>query len=103
MLAQAYPQPVVAAVGDRLTAAVPEQRPSAAPVAVSAFVPVREQMPHQRRGDRLPPLRTALLPQLDQALVRVEVDRAAVERTATPAGRLGVKPPQNRLQRWVIS
>jgi hypothetical protein len=41
-----------------------------------AFLAVPDEAGHQGGGDRLPAHRLALLPQQDQALVRVQVVRA---------------------------
>src|SRR6185369_114565 len=52
VLPEAHPQPVVAPVGDRLAVAVPQQLTGASRITVPAFVPVPEQVAHQRRRDR---------------------------------------------------
>jgi hypothetical protein len=48
------------------------------------------QVPHGCWRHRLPPHRLTLLPQQDQALVRVQVDRAQGQRPTPTARRLGV-------------
>jgi len=53
-------------------------------------------MGRQRRGNRLPALRPALLAQQDQALPGIGVFRGKRVRAATPAGPLGVQPDDHR-------
>jgi hypothetical protein len=68
-----------------------------------AFLGVLYQCGHQGGGDRLPADRLALFAEQDQALVRVQVGRAQRERTAAPAGGLGVQPQDQRVQFGVIA
>ena len=67
------------------------------------MVGVLLQVGHQRRGDRLPADRFALLPEPDEALVGVEVGALQRERTAAPARGLGVQAQQQRVERRVIA
>jgi hypothetical protein len=70
--ADAGPQVVIAAVGDRPPAGVPQQLPVRRGMSILA---VLDQTAHQGGGDRLPADRLALLPQQDQALVRIQIPR----------------------------
>ena len=98
--ADAGPQVVVAAVGDRLPVAVAQQLPARRGVP---FLGVLDEAGHQGGGDRLPADRLALLPQQDQALVRVQVLRAQRQRAAAAAGGLGVQPQQQRVELGIIA
>ena len=64
---------------------------------------VLDEPGHQGGRDRLPADRLALLPQQDQALVRVEILRTQRERAAAAAGGLRVQPQQQRVQLRVIA
>jgi hypothetical protein len=90
----------VSAVGDRLAGVVAQQPPIWGRTPLPRVV---LKVDHERRGHRLPPLGVALLPQQDQALVRVQVGRAQGERPATPAGGLRVQPQQQGVQRRVVA
>ena len=58
---------------------------------------------HQGRGDRLPADCLALLPQPDQALVRIQIIRPQGQRAGTPARGLGVQPQQEGVQLRVVT
>lgn len=60
-------------------------------IGCAALLGMVEQRGHQRTGDRLPPCRAILLPQIDQALVLVEVARAQGQGALGAAGRLGMQ------------
>jgi hypothetical protein len=88
VLADALPEVVVPAVGDRSAVVVPQQLRGAGRIAVATLVPVRQQRPHQGRRDRLPALGAALLMQPDQALLRVQVTSARpTPRCRNPSAR----------------
>jgi hypothetical protein len=98
--ADALKQAVVAPVGERLAIAVAQQLP--VPRGVP-FLAVPDQRGHQSGGDRLPAERLALFPEQDQALLRVQVQRAQREGAASPAGGLGVQPQDQRVELMVIA
>jgi hypothetical protein len=100
MSADAGPQVVIAPVGDRPSAGVPQQLRAGRGVALFG---VLAQAGHQGGRDRLPAECPALFPQQDQALLRVEVLRAQGQSTATPAGSFSVQPQQQRVQLRVIT
>ena len=101
VLAEAVPQVVVPAGGDRLARRVPQQ--ALAGVQAAPAFRVREQVGHQRRRDRLPALRPALLVQPDQALLGVEIFRGERQRPAASAGCLGVQPDDQRVKGRVVA
>jgi hypothetical protein len=88
------PQVVVPAGPDRPPVGVPQQLPAGRGMAL---LTVPHEAGHQGGGDRLPAHRLALLPQQDQALVRVQIGRAQGQRAATAARGLGVQPQQQRV------
>ena len=94
------PQAVIAAGGDRPPVGVAQQLPARRGVPLLA---VLDQAGHQGGRDRLPADRLALLPQQDQALVRVQVPRPQRQRAAAAAGGLGVQPQEQRVQLRVIA
>jgi hypothetical protein len=51
----------------------------------------------------LPARSAALLPQVDQALVRVEIPQAQGERATSTAGRFGMQPKQQRVQARIVT
>ena len=71
--AQAGPQMVIPAGGDRAAVRVPQQLPLGRGVPLPG---VLDQAAHQSGGDRLPADSLALFPQPDQVLIRVQVLRA---------------------------
>src|ERR1017187_3227295 len=52
---------------------------------------------------RVPAHSLALLPQQDQALIRIRIPRAQRQRAATAAGGLGMQPQQQRVQIRVVA
>jgi hypothetical protein len=71
--------------------------------ARSARKAVLDEAGHQGWGDRLPADRLALLPQQDQALLRVQIPRPQRQRATAPAGRLGVEPQQQGVQLRIVA
>ena len=100
VFAEAFPQVVVPAVGDRLAIVLAEQ----APIRwCMAFPGVLLKVGHEGWGDGLPPLRLALLPQQDPALDRVKVDGPEGEGTAAPAGGFDVQAQEQGVEGGVVA
>ena len=76
------PQVVIPPGGDRLPAGVPKQLPARRRMPLAA---VLDEPAHQGGGDRLTAHRLALLPQQDQALIRIQIIRAQRRRATAPA------------------
>lgn len=77
------------------------QQPLVGAAAPDFMMP--EKCPHQGVGDRLPSLATSFLPQPDQALTRVEIQTPQCQRTADPAGLLGVEAQQQSVELRIVS
>ncbi|GAA3249754.1 hypothetical protein GCM10010532_096070 [Dactylosporangium siamense] len=87
--ADAAPQFVVAAAGQGAAVAVPQQRVRRQDRAADGGV--LHEAGGEVEADRLPADCAAILPQLQQAAVGVQVLQAQPEGTGAPAGGLGVQ------------
>jgi hypothetical protein len=86
--AESFPEVVVAAAGERVPVAVPQQ--GIGRVDGAAGCGVVDQAVRERWGDGLPADGVALLPELDQAAVGVEILEVNAERATAAASGLGV-------------
>ena len=90
-VAEAFPEVVVASAGEWVAVAVPEQRVGGEDRAAGGGVV--DQAVGEGWGDGLPADRAALLPELDQATVGVEVLEPDGEGAAAPGKHTGVADP----------
>jgi hypothetical protein len=100
-LAEAGPEVVVATAGQG-AACVVAQQVIGGQERAAAFG-VLGQADGQGRADELPPHRAALLTELNQAGLGVEVGQAQGERAAAAAGGFGVQPEQQRIKYGVVA
>ena len=95
MFAQALPQVVVTAVGNRRTVSVPEH--AVLRMAAAAIEGVLAKTTGQCWRDGLPSHSLTLLLQLNNTLVKIDVSQAKRESTPTPTGSLDVETQQETI------
>src|SRR6266536_3245566 len=101
LFADAFPEVVVAAAGDRLPVAVPQQSICGRDRATAAGVLV--EVGGEVEGDRLPAQRGALLGQLYEAVFGIEVGQLESECSPASAGGLGVQTQQQSVQDDIVA